>query len=223
MKIGVLTPTLGKRIQFLEHSNYLIERQTRKPFVRDVVSDKQTQFPNDINVRYRIGCERLFNVHKCDCVLFMEDDDWYRSDYIEQMVANWERIGKPVLFGVNNTVYYQLKMQKYSNYIHPGRASMMSTLVTKDIMKMQFPNVKFLDAHIWAKYWGPKSAIQLPGLSIGIKHGMGICGGDGHTTNTNLDMWYNQDTDYAYLESAIGDDLKSIEFYKVIGNLLNKR
>jgi hypothetical protein len=47
--------------------------------------------------------------------------------------------------------------------------------------------------------------------SIGIKHGVGLCGGGGHK-NT---MWYkNEDPGMKWLASHV--DKKSLEFYKSI-------
>jgi len=218
MKIGLLTPTLGGiRQPFLEHNKYLMSIQTLQPDVVEIVNDPQVQFPNDINIRYRIGCERLFNCHGCDIVVFIEDDDWYCSTYIEKMISKWNESGRPSMLGINNTLYYQLRLQKYSNYLHDIRSSMMCMLVTREIMNIEFPNVKFLDHYLWSEYKGTKKAAKFDEfICMGIKHGIGQVGGDGHSTTENLEMWREQDCDYRYLQKILINDKKSFEFYKNI-------
>jgi len=218
MKIGVLTPTLGGvRKPFLEHSKYLLSKQTLQPDICLLIDDKQTQFPNDINVRYRIGCERLFNCYDCDVVFFIEDDDYYYPCYIEKMFNRWIESGSPSMLGISNTLYYQLRLQKYSNYLHDNRSSMMSMLVTREILNIEFPNVKFLDHFLWTEYKGTKKSVKFDEfICIGIKHGIGNVGGDGHSVTENLQMWRNQDFNFEYFQSLLINDKKSLEFYKKI-------
>lgn len=218
MNIGLLTPTLGGvRKPFLEHNKYLIENQTLEPTIHLLIDDKQEQFPNDINVRYKIGCDRLFNCYNCDVVLFIEDDDYYYPNYIETMINKWLENNKPSMMGISNTLYYQLRLQKYSNYLHDLRSSMMCMLVTREILDIDFPNVKFLDHFLWSEYNGVKKSIKLNEfICIGIKHGIGNVGGDGHSTTENLEMWREQDSNYKYLQKILVNDKKSFEFYKNI-------
>jgi hypothetical protein len=209
MKIGILIPTLGGiRKPFLDHNKYLISNQTLQPDINLLIDDTQTQFPNDINIRYRIGCERLFHCYNCDIVLFIEDDDYYFPQYIEKMITKWQEVGKPSMFGISNTLYYQLRAL---------RSSMMCMAVTRDILDIEFPNVKFLDCFLWSNYAGTKVSAKFDKfICIGIKHGIGLVGGDGHSLTENLKMWKEQDSEYKYLQELLKNDKKSFEFYKNI-------
>jgi len=62
----------------------------------------------DITARYRVGYETLRG--KVDCILFIENDDWYAPDYIETMVKEWERQNRPEILGVQNQQHDQSKI-----------------------------------------------------------------------------------------------------------------
>jgi hypothetical protein len=216
MKIGVLIPTRGDRPQFLEHALYLLDRQDRKPDFIEVVDDMPFSVEKDITWRYKLGCERLVN-KGADLIVFWEDDDWYSSEYIKKMFLGWKFARMPRIFGLNSTIYYHILTHKWFDQHHNARASAMSTLVTKDIVNVKFPpdNEPFLDLFLWKKI--PGKAISHSTINIGIKHGLGLCGGSGHSRHE----WYkNNDSGFTWLRSIV--DKKSTEFYLCQSKSLQK-
>lgn len=213
MKVGALIPTRGDRPKFLEHALYLLSKQTQKPDFIEVVDDIPNSKQKDITYRYRVGCERLVN-KGADVIIFWEDDDWYASNYIQTMIEYWCTCSRPKIFGVSYTIYYHLKIRKWLKQNHENRASAMNTLVTKDIVNFDWPDdsESFVDLQLWKRIKG--RAIQLTTIkSIGVKHGVGLCGGGGHK-NT---MWYkNNDPGMKWLAAHV--DPKSFNFYADISN-----
>ena len=180
--IGVLIITRGDRPRFIEHAKFLLSKQTRKPDVIEIVDDKPISNEIDITYRYRIGCERLFK-KGCDVIIFWEDDDWYRNDYVQKMTEGWEMSGKPPIFGISTTIYYHALTNKYIHLSHPGRASMMSTMISKEaVINWGNDNYAYTDMVLWQQLKGVSVAFDET-IAIGIKHGIGLCGGGGHLVN----------------------------------------
>ena len=192
---------------------YLLSKQTQKPDFIEVVDDIPNSIQKDITYRYRVGCDRLVS-KGADVIVFWEDDDWYADTYIQKMIEYWCTCSRPHIFGTSFTIYYHLKIRKWLRQNHEGRASAMNTIVSKDIINIQWPDdsESFLDLHLWKNIKG--RAVELTKIhSIGIKHGVGLCGGGGHK-NT---MWYkNNDPHMSWLASHV--DKKSLEFYVDIAN-----
>jgi hypothetical protein len=195
MTVGVCIPTKGERPHFLERAKLMLSRQTLKPDVIKIV-DQKTEFNGvDIALRYRLGFRSLFG-QGCDVVLCMEDDDWYSDDYVETMVNGWQEAGMPVLFGLETSIYYNIVARKYSLFSHPGRASMMSMAVTKDVLRHKFDyTYPYLDYKLWKNRTFTKATFSSDKtISVGIKHGFGTVGGAGHKTDwtkfTHSDMKY---------------------------------
>lgn len=202
--IGVLIPTRGDRPQFLKRAKEMIGRQTLKPDMVEIVDDLPTSDKPDITRRYRIGCERLFS-KGCDFILFWEDDDWYSSEYIETMFAKWMEHGKPSLFGIHDTRYYHVGIKKYLSMQHPGRASMMATAVGRGIIGVNWgdDNNPYTDMHIWKQVQGVTFTPDKK-ICLGIKHGIGLCGGAGH--NANWQRYDKDDKNGAFLKATVGED-----------------
>lgn len=209
IKIGVLIPTRGDRKKFLNQAKKLLLNQTVKPNYIEIVDDAPVNNDVDITYRYRIGCERLFS-KGCEIVLFWEDDDWYAPEYIETMVDEWKRARMPEIFGIGYSTYYHILGNKYMTIAHKGRASAMSTLVTKKVLSINWgaDNYAYTDIVLWKELKGSTFHPQKP-INLGIKHGMGLCGGGGHT----LDFQHYNKTDFEkeYLKNIVGSDF---DFYK---------
>jgi hypothetical protein len=155
MKLGVLIPTRGDRPKFLEHALYLVSQQTQKPDFIEVVDDIPNSNQKDITYRYRVGCDRLV-AKGADVIIFWEDDDWYKNNYIQTMIEYWCTCARPEIFGVSFTIYYHLKIRKWLRQNHENRASAMNTLVTKSIVDFNWPDdsESFLDLILWKKLRG---------------------------------------------------------------------
>lgn len=213
MKIGVLIITRGDRPKFLEQAKKMLANQTLKPNEICIVDDKPLSDEVDITYRYRIGFERLKD--KVDVIILWEDDDFYSPKYIEKMFTAWVDNGKPLLFGIGETIYYHLQLKAFSIIKHDERASAMSTMVSTKL-DIDFPkdNETFFDIHLWKNYKGvtfiPKEVIN-----IGIKHGIGKCGGKGHLCNFKYN---NDDDNMLFLKNHVTEE--SFKFYNEVSSSL---
>lgn len=206
--IGVVIPTRGDRTVFIERCLFMMYRQTLKIDKIEVVDEQPKSNDKDITYRYRKGFESLFK-QGCKVVFLIEDDDWYSEDYIKTMYDQWLHLRKPQILGVGNTTYYHLNRSEHTTMTHKFRSSAFSTMVTKDVMNINFPkdNYPFLDISLWQQLKG-KTFIPKSTICLGIKHGIGVCGGSGHNPGFK---YQNQDENYSFLKKIIGQDFN---FYK---------
>lgn len=210
MKIAVIVPTRGDRKKFLDFCIKRINEQTLKPDNIIIVDDKPTSNNKDITWRYKIGIQRATSLG-CDVALFWEDDDWYAKDYLEWIVNEWKKNNMPNIFGINETYYYHIKVNKHLWMDHPGRASAFCTLLKLPISKnIKWPadNYPFLDMKIWKEINGKSIRFGNKIRAIGIKHGIGLTGGGGHNVNFKWSnhqamKWFKDivKEDYSFYES----------------------
>jgi hypothetical protein len=185
MKIACIIPDRSDRPQFLEHCRKMLLNQTVKIDHCELVNFSAISDKPDITQRYRIGYEKISKLGGFDVIFFIENDDYYSPTYIEEMLEAWIDNGKPDLFGTSYTYYYHVGLQSYFKMNHPERASAMNTMI-KPNLTINWPsdNEVYTDLHLWLhdhvlkgekRIWTPEKII-----SIGIKHGVGLCGGRHH-------------------------------------------
>lgn len=211
MKVGLLIPTLPSRVEFFDRAMIYLSRQTRKPD-KVLIIDQSDQPAPDITWKYHRGFKKLF-AEGCHCVVCFEDDDAYADTYVEHMVAAWKKAGKPDLFGIEQTIYYHIKDRRYVVLSHPGRASMMSTLVTDTVLAHSYDYASpYLDFKLWTSpLFIKKTFLPSSTLAVGIKHGIGPVGGGGH--QHNWQKYTHNDTDYKLLDKMLKQDAI---FYKLM-------
>lgn len=196
MKVTAIIPDSGDRPVFLKHAVKQMESQTRKP--DDVViisSDK------GITGNVRRGYERV----KDGLVLIIENDDLYFKNYVSQMEM-LAMCDDAQIFGCNKTIYYHIGVNKYREMTHPQRSSLFHTgIMAGQNINWPDDSEPFLDLKLWAQLKG--ELIEKP-LAIGIKHGIGKCGGRAHKKK----FWANEgiQDDFSYLSQFTND----IDFYK---------
>lgn len=203
--IGAVIPTRGDRSVFLNKCFEMVDYQTTPIDTICVVNEKPKSEEKDITYRYRKGLEKLFS-RGCEVVFLIEDDDWYSRTYAQTMYSKWLQFGKPQIFGVGETIYYHLNKRSHSKMIHPLRSSAFSTMVTKDVLNIDWPadNESFLDLELWKQLNG-KTFIPFSPICMGIKHGMGVCGGRAHGNDFR---YQHQDSDFSYLKKITGPESK---------------
>lgn len=211
MNVVVLIPTIKGREPFLRQAISLIEEQTYQP-KQVIIVDDEPEVPGiDVAWRYLKGIERCKKAG-ADIIIFWEDDDWYKYNYIELMIKHWILQGHPFIFGLRKTIYYNIVKRKYLLIEHPGRASMMSTMVTKEFMpNWNEEHDQYVDMTLW-KQRVPKSTMDNPfesPIAIGIKHGIGSTAGGGHKWQDNKFPYGDQNL--TYLSSIVDKD--SLNFY----------
>lgn len=231
MKIAVLIPDRGDRPEFLAQTQVMINNQTLQPNHVEVIDYPAKSALPDITERYRIGYEKLSAIG-FDVILFMENDDYYSPDYINEMIYEWIVAGCPDLFGTTFTTYYHIGLRKYFTFYHEERSSMMNTLIKPGLQINWPPNHEiFTDMFLWTRQdcFNGSKALWTPSddLSIGIKHGVGKCGGRQHSTGLhrytltgglgNERSSGHDDSDLKWLSNRVGQD-SILKFYKSFYN-----
>lgn len=211
--IGVIIPDRGDRPDFLINCLRMLKAQTLQPEFIELINFKPESKGFDLTQRVRIGFETLKS-EGCECVLIIENDDFYSKDYIETMFSEWNKKGRPEIFGTSQTVYYHVLKKQFRVLKHPSRASLMNTLINCESV-FDFPSDSeiFLDLYLWKQLKG-KTFTPEKVISLGIKHGLGLCGGRGHKEMT----LENNDFENEYLKASI--DKESFLFYQSIADKL---
>ena len=231
IKIGIITPDRGDRPELLNQWRYLLLNQTLKPNYIILVDHKLLEPSGEVDItkRYRIGYDLLRN-KGLDLIAYIENDDFYAPTYLEYWANKWIEKGKPDLLGSDFTYYYHLKLKKYFKFNHEQRSSMMNTFMKPDMtFEWCADNEPYTDMHLWnyavmAGFFGGPSPfkgciVQPPILSIGMKHGVGLCGGLGHNSqsrivngqlaNDRLNRYVHEDN--GFLQANV--DPESFKFY----------
>lgn len=185
-KIAALIPTRGDRSEFLANCLRQLNAQTIPIDHIELVDDQPQSHHSDITWRYRIGYDRLRG-KGFDIIFLWEDDDYYSPDYIEVMLAAWEKQGRPNLFGTRYTIYYHIMLRKYFTMLHDDRASAMNTMIKPD---MNFPWCNdadpFTDMHLWFRpEFDRKLFKPHKHIAVGMKHGLTLTGGKSHVDRYN--------------------------------------
>ena len=211
MKIGLIIPDRGDRPLFLKNCLRMMENQTVKPDIIELVDDAPMNYKCDITWRYRTGYERLRN-KGVDVICLIENDDWYSPFYLETMANEWEKNGKPDIFGTNYTIYYHIKLRAYFTMHHTTRASAMNTFIVPNLDFKWCPDEEpYTDIHLWKI---AKGLVIKPNkvISVGIKHGEGLCGGNMHKDRLHrYEQHGTKDNDFHYLKQIM--DERSFKFY----------
>jgi hypothetical protein len=179
--LAVVVPTRGDRPLFFQFAIQQLAAQTKQPDLIVVVDYPAKSNEVDITARYKYGIREAVK-YGAECIIFWEDDDYYQPNYIEYMYAEWLQHGKPDLLGIDYTYYYHIIINGVKYQPHKGRASMFSSMVSKNVIDYPMPidNYAFADLFIWSK-WRGVTVSPTNIMAIGIKHGIGKLGGKGHT------------------------------------------
>lgn len=209
MKIAVLIPDRGDRPVFMQNCLRMIAAQTVQPDHIEIVNDAPLSEDMDITWRYRIGYDRLRN-KGFRMIFLMENDDWYHPKYIETMLKNWNDYGCPDIFGPSYTIYYHIQLFKHMTMLHPARSSAMSTMIKPDLNFQWCHDAEpYTDMHLWKMVKGGRTFKPESHITIGIKHGIGMCGGKAHVSG--LDRYINDDGDHRLIRKCM--DQESLLFY----------
>lgn len=140
---------------------------------------------------------------KGDKILFIEDDDYYKSNYVEVM-NKW--LNEYHLVGQANAIYYNLKYRWWHTHPNTKHASLCQTGCTTYMLKYLEPlckqDLRFIDIEFWAKSLGRKYIDKnTTRMCVGLKGLPGRTGiGMGH------DEKFPNDPDFFYFKSFLGED-----------------
>ena len=114
-----------------------------------------------------------------DWCFVIENDDHYPFRYFERFLPHLEKYD---FIGEDKTTYYNLSNQTYRTFDHQYRSSLFTTAFRVSALNLfEWPadETPFLDLDLW-KYARHKRRKFIETGAIGIKHGLGLCGGKGH-------------------------------------------
>lgn len=154
--------------------------------------------------------EGIFQAKKdgFDWCFIVENDDHYPYNYFDRFLPHMEKYD---FIGQDYTTYYNLSNCTYKTFDHPYRASLFTTAFRISALNnFEWPdNSKpFLDIALW-KYARFKRRKFIDTGALGVKHGLGLCGGKGHTFTMK-----NKDEGLTYLRQHT--DEIGFQFYKTM-------
>lgn len=140
-----------------------------------------------------------------DGIFIIEDDDYYRPEYIERMsyqIKDYWAIGEM------DTIYYNVAYKNYAHNNNTEHASLFQTVFTMPALKL-FKSCfgqRFIDFNFWALVPEEKQNLFKSYNAIGIKGMPGRKGiGAGHFKHDG----FIKDLDYSHLKEMIGEDYKN--------------
>lgn len=140
-----------------------------------------------------------------DLVLFIEDDDWYHSRYLELMVKWLEHMD---MVGEGNARYYNVWTRRWKLCGNTAHASLAQTGLArtgisafKDLINVA--GNPFVDLALWKMIAGPKHVWRNSTLCVGIK---GLPGTKGIGMGHQLQPTERHDPDLKLLKQWIGED-----------------
>lgn len=205
LKLAVIVPDRGDRPAFLKNCLRLIGFQTRQPDRIILINYPPLSNEFDLVARIKQGYE---DASDCDVVCIMENDDWYSQNYLREMERHYILAGCPNIFGIQERIYYHIHKREY-RVLNERTPALMNTMI-KTGLKVEW-NEKVrtgLDVYLWKQLKGT-SIVTPEILSIGIKHGIGLCGGIGHGKKFKYDK---ADSNLQFLKQTV--DRQSFQFYK---------
>jgi hypothetical protein len=201
-RFAVIIPDRNDRPELTNYCLQQIARMTRKP--DQIIHVKYNAIDDSMDL-----CERVHNgvmiakEMNFDLVFIIENDDYYPADY-------FERFGdfNADFFGDDLTFYYNLRNRTFQSFPHQGRASLFTTgFRISALGSFQFKGDQFLDLKIWRHAIDSSKRLRFVHTgAIGMKHGMGLCGGKGHKMKLR-----NHDHNMAWLKGRVDSD--SFLFY----------
>lgn len=195
MNFCTITPTRGDRTELLANCKRQLARMNTRPTASFFIDypPRQPGHP-DLTERIMEGVKRA-QAAGFDWVFIVEDDDYYPADYFDLDLGHLSSKGAKFI-GEYSTIYYNLRNKTYMRWQHPRHSSLFTTgFRISALQDFGWPagDHVFLDVTLW-KYIVNLTK-NLPGKhiretgAVGIKHGIGLCGGKGHRQRNN-----NEDT-----------------------------
>ncbi len=153
-----------------------------------------------------------YKIEDIEAIFIIEDDDYYRPNYLERMMANFQSYH---LIGERNTIYYNVQWRRHitnSNTIH---ASLFQTAFKYDVLNTFIGCTmnKFMDCVFWSKV-SNRNLFYENDLAVGIK---GMPGRNGIGAGHSRAMSMINDSNMVYLRSLIGEDARYYERFYMKG------
>lgn len=221
--VTLITPT-GGRPECIQRCHEFIKRNKTNLKVQWIIvndfDDTYYEFATDMIFNKKIGdrnknpigssIKQALKYIKSDFVLFIEDDDWYSSDYIQYYYDNLQRCS---LFGQGFAKYYNIKNRSYEIRPNSTTASLCQTgirtdFLIKNINCFDDEYAPFNDMKLWEHVDEDKVLELESNKCVGIKGSTGRLGlGDGHKNLQNKDLDLNK------LKDWVGSDFQLYKDY----------
>lgn len=211
MKFCAIIPDRNDRPELLKHCYAMLNKQTVKPEAVYLMNHDTGINGFDLVDRVKLGVDLAIQDGFEWCFI-IENDDMYPANYFERFQPFMESAD---FMGQEYSFYYNLRNLTYNRFDHWHRASLFTTAFRISALNnFTWPpnNKPFLDIELW-KYARHKRRRFIETGAIGIKHGLGLCGGKGH----KFDM-RNKDPKLDWLRGKV--DQESFEFYRELHNKL---
>jgi hypothetical protein len=214
MNYCTITPTRGDRPELLQFCLKQLTKMNRGklPVNAYLMNDRPTSDQPDLVPRIRKGVE-LAKRDGFEWVFIIEDDDFYPENYF----SLFGDLSAYDFVGFSSTTYYNLRNRTHETMYHPGRSSLFCTgFRISALEKFNWPkdNTTFLDIRLWefAQRGGRFKLID-NNPCLGIKHGIGKCGGKAHRMALK-----DSDPNVEFLRYSV--DNEAFEFYMELMNKL---
>lgn len=205
MKIAVIIPDRGDRKELTE---FCLKQLSKMPYQFEVfhINHPPTSESCDLVPRIQEGVARAKQAG-VDWCFVIENDDAYPRDYFEKYLPHLENCD---FIGDDRTIYYNIFNRHWQEFVHPNRASLFTTAFAVSALEdFHWPpgDVRFLDILLWEYAMRKKMPVRFVNSgAVGIKHGIGKCGGVGHIMRL-----YNPDNDMEFLKSKVSPE--HVDFY----------
>jgi hypothetical protein len=171
-------------------SDKLVQYVRREPKVDDP--------PHTLGLNLRTALPRVL----WDKIIFIEDDDYYRPDFVEKM-DKW--LDKSNICGQPNAIYYNIQYRWWHQHSNTSHASLCQTGIRKDLIRFLLPlceqNLRYVDIDLWRIAQGRHYLDVGDRLCVGLKGLPGRGGiGTGHETQSA------NDPDYSHFRKLLGED-----------------
>jgi hypothetical protein len=205
VKFCIIIPDRNDRQELTNFCFNQISRMTVQPDRIYHVNHKPWTERFDLISRVRQGVTRA-QADGIDWCFIIENDDFYPADYFKRFAPFMESHD---FIGDEETIYYNLQNLTHKTFTHAYRSSLFTTafrISALNLFKWPTDRSPFLDIDMW-KYARFKRRMFIKSGAIGMKHGVGLCGGKGHTMKMS-----NEDKSLSWLREHT-DEL-GFQFYK---------
>jgi len=205
MKVVALTPDRSDRPGLLSLCRWQMERQT-VPVEHRVIDYHPESSMCDLTQRVRRGCNQA-KKDGIDYAIIIENDDYYPTNWIENVIQVLKDQGPVDLAGIPATTYYNLVTQSWRSIGHGSNSSLFCTTINTDLNPRAWPRdgMVSLDLHLWRgarrvhKLTAHKFDVQK--RPIGIKHGIGKV-----VTNSHAKRFRSKDPEFKFLRHVTDKD-----------------
>lgn len=214
MKFAIIVPDRNDRPELTAFAFKQLSRMSASPEKVYHINYTPVGEGFDLIDRVFLGCVKAKN-DGIDWVFIFENDDYYPFNYFDRFLPYMEKYD---FIGQDFTTYYNLQNLTYRTFDHPHRSSLFTTAFRISALNnFEWPdNSKpFLDIELW-KYARFKRRKFIETGAMGMKHGLGLCGGKGHQFNMP-----GKDNDLVYLRQHT--DEIGFQFYRTMSEKLRAK